>query len=444
MMYHYDSDSENRLVPYEQKRKNPVWLKLICVGLAGVLTGSVLAVGAMESKNRALLTEAQAQIDLLRTELAQAAQIREDALADALRETALGTTLPQTDAVEPVVAIANACQPSVVGVTTLVDQSKLYSNYGSYNDFYSFFFGFGQQRQPQQEQQPSEPVYVEYSFGSGVVLSSDGYIVTNHHVIEGADQLRITFSDGSEADAVLVGSDEYSDIAVLKLTQDKADLVPAQVGDSDAVSVGEMVVAIGNPLGVELLGTLTMGVVSATNREIDLADGRSMDTIQTDAAINSGNSGGGLFNADGQLIGITTLKMSSGMSASASVEGLGFAIPINEALDIIDSLKATGKVERPTLGINAANFTEEYARMYNLEAGIYVSEVLEGTPAQAAGLERMDIITHYNGTRITTKEELHNMLNKTAFGDTVTLTVIRDAQTIEIDVIFTEPAQPVL
>jgi serine protease Do len=144
-----------------------------------------------------------------------------------------------------------------------------------------------------------------------------------------------------------------------------------------------MVVAIGNPLGVELMGTLTMGVVSATNREIDLEDGRTMDTIQTDAAINSGNSGGGRFNANGELIGITTMKISASSStSSASVEGLGFAIPINEALTIIDSLKQTGKVERPTLGITAANFTKEYADMYSLEAGIYISEVTEGSAAK--------------------------------------------------------------
>lgn len=442
MLYRYDNDAfDQNANPHNQQRRTPAWMKFVSVGLAGVLVGSIVAVGALESKNSRQLEAAQEQIEQLRQELAAAANLSEESLSDLLSATS--NTQPVSGASgEPVVAIANACQPSIVGVTTMIDQSKLYS--GNYNNFYNYFFGFDQGGQNGQTNN-SEPTYVDYSFGSGVILSQDGYIVTNHHVIDGADKIRVTFSDGSEAQATLIGSDEYSDIALLKLDEGNDALVPAVIGDSDAVNVGEMVVAIGNPLGVELMGTLTMGVVSATNREIDLEDGRTMDTIQTDAAINSGNSGGGLFNANGELIGITTMKISASSStSSASVEGLGFAIPINEALTIIDSLKQTGKVERPTLGITAANFTKEYADMYSLEAGIYISEVTEGSAAEKAGLQRMDIITHFNGTRITTKEELQNMLNKSSFGQTVTLTVIRDAQSIDVQVTFEKESEPVL
>ena len=250
--------------------------------------------------------------------------------------------------------------------------------------------------------------------GSGIVMSSDGYIITNAHVIYDtesdyqmgkATSVSVVMGENhdQEYEAEIVGYDVQTDLAVLKI--DAEGLTPAEFGNSDDLNVGELVVAIGNPLGFELYGTTTCGIVSAVNREVQLED-RTMTLIQTDAAINSGNSGGMLLNAYGQVVGINSMKMGSSYG-SASVEGLGFAIPISDAKEIINSLINNGYVTgRPQLGITGVTVSESDAQRFNLPQGVYVYGVAENSAAAKAGLQQGDIITAIDGVEVTTMEEL--------------------------------------
>ena len=265
--------------------------------------------------------------------------------------------------------------------------------------------------------------------GSGFVFSDDGYILTNYHVISGANSVTVTMYDGSTYSALIVGYDASNDIAVLKI--DAENLTPVILGNSDTINVGDTVVAIGNPLG-ELTFSLTSGVVSALNREVTFSDGISMDLIQTDCAINSGNSGGALFNLYGEVIGITNAKYSSS-SSGASIDNIGFAIPLNNIRDIVASIIEKGIVSKPYIGISIATVSEE-VKGYGLPAGASVQLVEDGSPAQEAGLQRNDIITKIGDKDITTSSELVDVIGDCAPGDVVTLTVFRNGAYITIDV----------
>ena len=274
--------------------------------------------------------------------------------------------------------------------------------------------------------------------GTGVIFTEDGYILTNAHVIAGGSECYVVLDTGEDYRACLLGLDEEKDLAVIKIAA--SGLPAAEFGDSDALTVGDPVFAIGNPLGVELRGTLTDGIVSAINRDV-YVDGVTMTLIQTNAALNNGNSGGPLINCYGQVIGINTVKMSSYYTAKASVEGLGFAIPISVAKPIIDELIENGYVAgRPAIGISGDSLPSYYRTYYRLPDGVYVTSVNEGSDAKAKGIREGDIVTAINGERISSIDELNTVKNQYAAGDEVTLTVYRSGTYYEVTVTLVDQA----
>ena len=276
------------------------------------------------------------------------------------------------------------------------------------------------------------------SSGTGIIMSPDGYVITNHHVISGALVISVLTNDNREFEAALVGSDEMSDLAVLKI--DARGLKPAEFGDSSKLRVGDSVVAIGDPLGVQLRGTMTNGIISAINRDLTVGD-RTMTLIQTNAALNNGNSGGPLINCYGQVIGINTVKMSSYYTASATVEGLGFAIPISVAKPIIDELIENGYVAgRPAIGISGDSLPTYYRAYYRLPDGVYVTSVNDGSDAKAKGIREGDIVTAINGEVISSIDDLNTIKNQYAAGDEVTLTIYRSGAYYEVTVTLVDQA----
>lgn len=264
--------------------------------------------------------------------------------------------------------------------------------------------------------------------GSGFIISKDGYIVTNHHVIEDSNSITVTLYDGRTFEAKLIGSDESSDVAVLKIEAD--DLKPVTLGSSKALSVGDDVAAIGNPLG-ELTFSLTKGVVSALDRTVT-TEGSVMTLIQTDAAINSGNSGGALFNMNGEVVGITNAKYSSS-GFSASVDNIGFAIPIDNVKSLIESLISTGHAVNPYIGVGTADVGSD-DKQDAVSEGAVIKKVYDDSPAQQAGIEEGDIVTEINGSKIRSSGELTSAVKTSAKGDTLVLKVYRDGSFKEITV----------
>ncbi len=267
--------------------------------------------------------------------------------------------------------------------------------------------------------------------GSGFIISEDGLVATNNHVVEGAKKITVMLSNGESREASIVGADATSDLAVVRMESGK--YYSASLGNSGALRVGEQVVAIGNPLGQEFAGSVTVGYVSALNRTI--TDGnKTMNLIQTDAAINEGNSGGPLVNLQGEIIGINTMKM-----AATGVEGLGFAIPIDEAKPILNDLANHGYVKgRPVIGITGRNITQDIARYYGYPEGVFVDAVLDGSAAQKAGIRRGDIITHFNGERVKNMEELNSKKNKLKAGDVVGIELDRSGEIVKLDLQLAE------
>ncbi len=270
------------------------------------------------------------------------------------------------------------------------------------------------------------------SSGSGVILTEDGYIVTNNHVIDGASIITVKTIAGQSLDAQLVGKDAKTDLAVLKVSSDKK-LLAAEIGDSASLRVGDLAVAIGNPLQEELVSTLTVGYISAINRTM-VIDKRQMTMLQTDAAINPGNSGGALINAYGQVIGITTAK-----STGYDVEGLGFAIPMNEAVPIIESIIKNGYVTgRPLVGIQGIDVTEQIAEINDLPIGVYVDSVVSGGAADLAGIKEGDVITECNGEKIENVDEINQIRDKHKVGDKLEFTISRSGKTMKVTVVLQE------
>ena len=273
--------------------------------------------------------------------------------------------------------------------------------------------------------------------GSGFILSSDGYVVTNYHVIEDATSVKVATYSGESYDATIVGYDQSNDLAVLKM--DANNLSCVTVGDSDKMNVGDSVVAIGNPLG-ELTFSLTAGSVSALSREVTMSNGISMDLIQTDCAINSGNSGGALFNMYGEVIGITNAKYSSGSGSEASIDNIGFAIPMNNVIDLIKSLMQNGYISKSYIGVSVEDVSESN-REYGIPAGAAVTAVTDGGPAAKAGLKVRDIVTKVNGQEIKSANELKKFVTASKSGDKLTFTVYRQGETLEITVTVEEQKQ---
>ena len=277
--------------------------------------------------------------------------------------------------------------------------------------------------------------YSSASTGTGVVLTADGYIVTNAHVVDGAGAIEVLLSDDRVLPASIIGSDEISDLAVLQVQAE--DLTPALFGDSSQLRIGDMVAAIGDPLGVEYRGTYTDGIVSAINRDVDM-DGRTMTLIQTNAALNSGNSGGPLINCYGQVIGINTMKIGA-FTDSAGVEGIGFAIPSATVKDIVDQLITQGYVSgRPTLGLEGEPLSSFYQHYYRLPAGLYITHVHSGSDAQIKGIENGDLLLSVDNQRLTTMEELKAILYDREVGETVEAIIYRAGQQYRVQLTLGE------
>ena len=264
--------------------------------------------------------------------------------------------------------------------------------------------------------------------GSGFIFTDDGYIITNYHVIEGANTVTVSTYDGTQYDAKIIGYDESNDVAVLKVEAE--GLTPVVIGSSSKLNVGDNVVAIGNPLG-ELTFSLTAGAVSALNRDVTMSSGSTQELIQTDCAINSGNSGGALFNMYGEVVGITNAKYSGSSGSGASIDNIGFAIPMDDVYNIITSIIEKGYIEKPYIGVSVISVSDE-TQKYGLPQGGAVQSLTDDGPAKAAGLQVNDIITKVNDTEITSSNDLVKTISACKPGDRITLTVYRQGQTMEI------------
>ena len=302
----------------------------------------------------------------------------------------------------PVVRAAKEVGPAVVGITNKAVARDWFNN----------------------------QVQVEQGVGSGVIFRSDGYIVTNYHVIAGAQEIVVSLPDERSFTGQVIGADELTDLAVVKI--DATDLKVAEFGNSDDIMVGEPAIAIGNPMGLEFQGSVTSGVISALNRTLDINE-RQLKLIQTDAAINPGNSGGALVNADGKVIGINSAKL-----AANGVEGMGFAIPINSVRAIVDELMSNGKVLRPYIGVGVFDKETAARQGYrlNAEKGVYVEEITLNGPADKAGIRRGDLILEIDGKEINKVGELRAVILDHKAGDTIRVKIERDGSKNDVDVVL--------
>lgn len=352
------------------------------------------------------------------------------------------TTVDQvaTEVQSDITAAVDKASAAVVGITNLQEVSK-------FNDFNNFFGG-GNQR----GQSDGEKTTQEAGSGSGVIYKIDGnlaYIITNHHVVEGATQLEVTLADGVKAKAKLVGSDVWTDLAVITIPSDNVKTT-IQFGNSDVLKQGQTAIAIGNPLGLDFYGSVTTGVISGTDRivPVDLnSDGVEdwqTEVIQTDAAINPGNSGGALVNINGELIGINSMKISE-----STVEGLGFAIPVNSVIPIIEELEKSGEVVRPSMGISLIDLTEipAFYQQQTLQlpdeitAGVVVSDVVKGSAADKAGMEQYDVIVEMDGKKIENSIDLRKILyNEKEVGDKITIKVYRAGKLVTLELTLADSA----
>ena len=386
--YSYSSAPQQPPVPQKKKGSKVLLRVLACVGVAalgfgGGLGGAVVASRAGLTGNQVVVQQVERSTDA----------------------TAAGSTDGTSMSVQQ---IASVVSPSVVAITT-EQMSSSQTWFGGY--------------------------YVQSGAGSGVIISQDGYILTCAHVVSGATSVKVQLDGSDESyDATIVGQDSTSDIAVLKI--DATGLTPAVIGDSDALAVGEVAVAVGNPLGT-LSNTVTDGVVSALNRQVTVQD-NDMTLIQTDASISPGNSGGGLFNGNGELIGIVNAK-----SSYSEAEGIGFAIPINTAMEIGQQLIESGSVARPALGVKIVDVTDaQTAQQLGVSTmGVYVVEVTKGSGAEAGGVQAGDRVLAVDDTAVSDTSALKNYLKDKSVGDTVALQVERDGKVLTLNVALGSSAQ---
>lgn len=415
----YNNYNNNDYKSSKNERKGSNVVVLVSVALVMLMLGGLLGVIIVQGLN------ANPQTDLQATATPEAT-VQPEATEEPLDEDALPvsggsqtTTLAAfSDQIADVVADV---EDSVVGIHNYQTVSTG-GNYGGY--FGGFYFPYyGGEGESQQVEQLA-------GSGSGVIYSSDGYVITNYHVIEGASRVTVLLHSGEEVEAEVIGYDELQDIALLKV--DRTDLPAARLGDSSEVRTGEFAIAIGSPLGDELSGTTTYGIISYANRTLEI-DGAYINMIQTDAAINAGNSGGALLNVEGEVIGINARKTSGSTASGSSIEGIGFAIPINDVKGIVEELIETGRIVRPGLGI-----TGQEVHYYNMDPGILVVEVNEGSPAEQAGMKQMDLITAIDGKAVTSFSALQSVLYSHEVGDTVTITVMRSGQSLDLQVTLAE------
>ena len=338
--------------------------------------------------------------------------------------------------------IAKKCRSSVVAIET--ETKVVYNNYDNYYNPFGSMFGYGYGygyggrggRGGTQE-------YTETAAGSGIIISEDGYILTNNHVISGADKITVYVNSGEDDaeeqtyEATLVGSSENNDIAVLKI--DAEGLNAAAFGDSDQLEVGELAVAIGNPMG-KVHGSVTAGIISAVEQELTIDD-VAINAIQTDAAINPGNSGGALFDSYGNVIGVVYAK-----SSSVSIEGIGYAIPVNNIKELVeqmindpDSVKDQTKGSQIMLGITIQNITEDMSKQYSMPVGVYITDVSTMSAAERAGLQKGDIIVGFAGEDVKTADELNALKAKQTPGDTVAVKIDRNGKEMTLDLVIPQP-----
>ena len=338
--------------------------------------------------------------------------------------------------------IAKKCRSSVVAIET--ETKVVYNNYDNYYNPFGSMFGYGYGygyggrggRGGTQE-------YTETAAGSGIIISEDGYILTNNHVISGADKITVYVNSGEDDaeeqtyESTLVGSSENNDIAVLKIAA--KGLNAATFGDSDQLEVGELAVAIGNPMG-KVHGSVTAGIISAVEQELTIDD-VTINAIQTDAAINPGNSGGALFDSYGNVIGVVYAK-----SSSVSIEGIGYAIPVNNIKELVeqmindpDSVKDQTKGSQIMLGITIQNITEDMSKQYSMPVGVYITDVSTMSAAERAGLQKGDIIVGFAGEDVKTADELNALKAKQTPGDTVAVKIDRNGKEMTLDLVIPQP-----
>lgn len=406
IMKKYPYTESTDLIVYnkkEKKEKKPrLFLTAVCSALAAsVFTAAVFGTGMYYiNKNNTSPLEA-AQNSAYTQQVASSS-------SDSSSDSAV-TTANSNKKVLTIPEIAAQVGPSVVGVInkTKVQPQRYYDPFsGRY--YYSA------------DENTDE--MVEQGSGSGIIISTDGYIVTNQHVIDGAQEVSIILNTGDEITAQIIGQDVKTDLAVLKIDTDKT-LTAAVLGDSTSVQVGELAVAIGNPMGQEFSGSVTAGIISAVNRTMTI-ENRTYNLLQTDAAINSGNSGGALINQYGEVIGINSVKLSE-----SGVEGMGFAIAISEAKPIIDDLMSNGYVTgRPLVGIS----------VQETKYGLFVASVQENSGAANAGLQEGDLIISVDGQKVSSTTEINDLRDQKKPGDTMVFRVLRDGEQIDANVVLTE------
>lgn len=397
-------------------------MKRLATGLSVLLLGFTGGVGGTLVTSNYLKTTSNSQQLLTQVKQEQGSE---------LTPTVTNTQTSTTEAVKTI-------QEAVVSVVTYQAQDDQLSN------FYSRLFGAADNT--------TEDGLSVYSEGSGVIYKKDdnaAYVVTNNHVVEGGEKLEIILSDGSRLEGELVGADTYSDLAVVKIPGDTIQTV-GQFADSTSLTLGEPAIAIGSPLGSEYANSVTEGIVSGLSRTVtsanELGETISTNAIQTDAAINQGNSGGPLININGQIIGINSSKITSSRS-NVAVEGMGFAIPSNDVIAIINQLEENGQVIRPAIGISMANLNEipsdalkELNIPSEVKSGIVVANVHEGLSADGI-LKQYDVITAIDGEEVKTSSDLQSILYKHQVGDSITLTIYRDGKEETVDIVLSKTTQ---
>lgn len=407
-MKKYPYTESTDLIIYNEKpkkeKKPKIWLAMVSSALAAsVFTAAIFGTGLyLSNKHSAPISEQTTVSSAVTTENSASSS-----------DAALTATYKNGKKVLSVTEIAAQVGPSVVGVInkTTVQPQKYFDPFSGRSYYYT---------DPSQEGQT-----VEQGSGSGIIFQDDGYIVTNQHVINGASEISVIINTGEEFTAKLIGQDTKTDLAVLKIDPGDTKLTAATLGDSTTVQVGETAVAIGNPLGMEFSGSVTAGIISAVNRTMNI-ENRTYNLLQTDAAINSGNSGGALINQYGEVIGINSVKLST-----TGVEGMGFAIAISEAKPIIDDLMSSGYVTgRPLVGIS----------IRDTGYGLFIGSVVEGSGAAEAGLKVYDMILEVDGQKVSSSSEVNEIRDKKKPGDYLTFKILRDGETMEVNVRLTEEA----
>ena len=404
-----DSDKSYRKVDnfYKESKSTPSFGKNVVVPFVSGVLGAILVVGTC-------FGVPQIKNSLLKSEVATSTK------ANVANTSSPTSQVSLSNYEDTSIAVANKILPSIVGIEIKYNVNSVFGGKSGSAE----------------------------ASGSGIIISQDGYILTNNHVVDSsstnstsnnsfyqiseATQINVyLYNDSTAYPATIVGQDELTDIAVIKI--DKSDLAAAELGDSDQVQVGAFAMAVGNPLGLQ--SSITCGNISAVNRELTDSDGKSGKYLQTDAAINSGNSGGALVNSNGQVIGINTLKLSA-----TGVEGMGFAIPINSVKDVYQQLIQYNKVKRPYIGLTGVDVDEQTAKYYNIPVGIYVKSVENFSPAEKAGFKAGDVIIQMDGKDVKNMNELNTMKYQHRIGDTVTLKINRDGK--EMDLSLTLAEQP--